>query len=118
MNEIIMKEALEAIVVIEEDSSAAYGAARLIAQETLSSTVTIKQITAENSVLWQTLEHIAAMTGENYCLSNATSLAQFAVESKDSSAEKKICAGCGCEWHHDSVWCPECAIKRADASVS
>ncbi len=26
---------------------------------------------------------------------------------------EKTCAGCGCKWKHDSVWCPECAIKRA-----
>jgi len=35
MNEAMMKDALEAIVVIEEDSPAAFRAARLIAQETL-----------------------------------------------------------------------------------
>ena len=39
MNEAIMKEALEAIVVIEEDSPAAFRAARLIAQETLNGLV-------------------------------------------------------------------------------
>ncbi len=39
MNETIMKEALEAIVVIEEDSPAAFRAARLIAQETLDGLV-------------------------------------------------------------------------------
>ena len=37
MNEKIMQEALEAIVAIEEDSPAAFGAAKLIAQETLDS---------------------------------------------------------------------------------
>ncbi len=35
MNEKIMQEALESIVAIEEDSPAAFGAAKLIAQETL-----------------------------------------------------------------------------------
>ena len=37
-NETSMQEALEAIVVIEEDSPAAFGAAKLIAQETLDET--------------------------------------------------------------------------------
>ncbi len=37
MNEIIIKEALEAIVAIEKDSPAAFDAAKLIAQETLNS---------------------------------------------------------------------------------
>ena len=27
--------------------------------------------------------------------------------------EEKTCAGCGNKWNHDSVWCPECALKRA-----
>lgn len=27
--------------------------------------------------------------------------------------QEKTCAGCGAKWHHDSVWCPECALKRA-----
>ena len=39
MNETMMKEALEAIVVIEEDSPAAFRAARMIAQETLDALV-------------------------------------------------------------------------------
>lgn len=30
-----------------------------------------------------------------------------------SGKQEKTCAGCGCKWHHDSVWCPECAIKHA-----
>jgi len=28
--------------------------------------------------------------------------------------QEKTCAGCGNKWNHDTVWCPECAIKRAD----
>lgn len=32
---------------------------------------------------------------------------------RDSGKQEKTCAGCGCKWHHDSVWCPDCAIKRA-----
>ncbi len=31
----------------------------------------------------------------------------------DSGTQEKTCAGCGNKWHHDSVWCPECAIKNA-----
>ena len=31
----------------------------------------------------------------------------------DEDDREKTCAGCGNKWHHDSVWCPECALKRA-----
>jgi hypothetical protein len=47
---------------------------------------TIEALSAENRVLWDTLEHIAKMTGDKYILGNATSLAQFAIESRNSPA--------------------------------
>jgi len=44
MNEKIMQEALEAIVVIEQDSPAAFGAAVLIAQEALDALVEVGEL--------------------------------------------------------------------------
>jgi len=32
---------------------------------------------------------------------------------RTSGHQEKTCAGCGAKWNHDSVWCPECALKRA-----
>lgn len=47
----------------------------------------IQRLHTENSVLWQTLEHIAAMDNEKYVLNNATALAKFAVEGRDSGRQ-------------------------------
>lgn len=44
----------------------------------------LRAVSCENSVLWDTLEHIASMDSEKYILGNATSLAKFAVESRDA----------------------------------
>lgn len=46
-----------------------------------------ESLLTESSVLWDTLEHIAKMTGDKYCLGNATSLAQFAVDSRKDAAQ-------------------------------
>lgn len=37
-------------------------------------------------------------------------------QSTVSGSQEKTCAGCGNKWHHDNVWCPECAIKHATNS--
>ena len=47
-------------------------------------------VSCENGVLWDTLEHIASMDSEKYILGNATSLAKFAVESRDARVSEGL----------------------------
>ena len=49
----------------------------------------IERLLCENGVLWDTLKHIASMDSEKYILGNATSLAKFAVESRDARASEQ-----------------------------